>query len=214
MIGTLRARRKRRHELAYWRERAAAEGTLEHRHYEHFFTEHFGLDRGFYAGKRLLDVGCGPRGSLEWAVEAAERVGLDPLAGDYARLRGDTPTTMRWVTAGAEAMPFADGAFDVVSSLNSLDHVEDVDRAIAEIARVAAPGAALLVIVDVEHEPTATEPHRLGWDVVERLAADWDPVDVRRLARVGDTVLGSVLAGEPYRGEGPGVLSARLERRA
>jgi ubiquinone/menaquinone biosynthesis C-methylase UbiE len=213
VIGSvLRRRRKHRDELAYWSARAGEEGRLSGGHYEHFFTTHFGLDRGFYAGKRLLDVGCGPRGSLEWASEAAERVGLDPLAGDYARFRDGTET-MRYVAAGAERMPFADASFDVVSSLNSLDHVDDLDAAIAEIARVAAPGASLLLIVDVEHEPTTTEPQWLGWEILERFAPAWVQADVRRLARPDDTTLGSVLAGRPYGGSGPGVLSARLERR-
>jgi SAM-dependent methyltransferase len=213
VIGVLRRRRKQRDELAYWSARAQDEGRLAHGHYEHFFTSHFALTRDFYAGKRLLDVGCGPRGSLEWATEAAERVGLDPLAAEYARFR-DGSETMRYVAAGAERMPFEADSFDVVSSLNSLDHVDDLDGAIAEIARVAAPGAALLLIVDVEHEATTTEPHRLGWEILERFAPDWREADVRRLARPDDTTLGSVLAGESYGGDGPGVLSARLERRA
>ena len=29
------------------------------------------------------DIGCGPRGSLEWATMAAERVGLDPPVNKY-----------------------------------------------------------------------------------------------------------------------------------
>jgi SAM-dependent methyltransferase len=215
VIGAVRTtfarRRKHRDELAYWSARAGEEGRLSGGHYEHFFTAHAGLDRSFYDGKRLLDVGCGPRGSLEWAGNAAERVGLDPLADAYARFRDGTET-MTYVAAGAERMPFADASFDVVSSLNSLDHVDDLDAAIAEIARVAAPGAMLLLIVDVEHEATTTEPHELGWEILERFAPAWRAVDVRRLARPDDTTLGSVLAGEPYGGAGPGVLSARLER--
>jgi SAM-dependent methyltransferase len=214
MIAALRRRRrKHRDELAWWRGRAADEGRLAHGHYEHFYTEHFGLARSFYAGKRLLDVGCGPRGSLEWASEAAERVGLDPLAGAYTRFRDGTET-MRYVAAGAERMPFAAGAFDVVSSVNSLHHVDDLDAAIAEMGRVAAPGATLLLIVDVGHEPTTVEPHRLDWDILDRFAPPWSPVDVRRFARGDETVLGSLLAGEPCDGDGPGVLSARLERPA
>ena len=66
-------------ELAWWRGARERLGDLEAGipFYRWAFTEHFGLDPGFYRGKRLLDVGCGPRGSLEWADMAAERVGLD-----------------------------------------------------------------------------------------------------------------------------------------
>ena len=40
--------------------------------------KYFNLDKSFYKNKRILDVGCGPRGSLEWDDMALERVGLDP----------------------------------------------------------------------------------------------------------------------------------------
>jgi 2-polyprenyl-3-methyl-5-hydroxy-6-metoxy-1,4-benzoquinol methylase len=79
-------RRRAKHwlELRYWRQRATT--LTNNEHYAYFFTEHFGIDREFYAGKRILDIGCGPRGSLEWADEAAERVGADPLADEYLKL--------------------------------------------------------------------------------------------------------------------------------
>src|SRR5579871_2816719 len=43
------------------------------------------------------------------------------------------------------SLPFADGAFDLVCALDIIEHVEDEDEALAELARVAAPGATLLV---------------------------------------------------------------------
>src|ERR1700750_1603884 len=78
--------RKGEHELAYWRERTGIEGTLRNAHYETLYTDMFRVDRDFYRGKRVLDIGCGPRGSLEWAIEAQERVGLDPLVEQYKDL--------------------------------------------------------------------------------------------------------------------------------
>jgi SAM-dependent methyltransferase len=99
------------------------------------FTDLVGLDAGFYRGKAVLDIGCGPRGSLEWADEASRRVGLDPLADDYREL-GTDAHAMDYVAAGSEAMPFGDGEFDVVATINSLDHVDDLGRTVAEIKRV------------------------------------------------------------------------------
>ena len=147
-------------ELAYWQERKAEEGTLQASHYERFYTGHFELAREFFAGKRLLDIGCGPRGSLEWADMAAERVGLDPLVDNYRHL-GIDRHAMSYVSAGAEAMPFADGHFDVVSAFNALDHVDDLDAVIAEITRVTRTGGSLLLIVEIGHAPTPTEPQTL-----------------------------------------------------
>ena len=71
--------------MAYWRSRKAAEGVLTNSHYEFFFTAYFGSSADFYSGKRIFDVGCGPRGSLEWAEMTAERVGTDPLAYGLGR---------------------------------------------------------------------------------------------------------------------------------
>jgi SAM-dependent methyltransferase len=203
-------------EFAYWSERRANGGALEDgaHHYQSIYTEHFGLEPSFYDGKRLLDIGCGPRGSLTWAGTAAERVGLDPLVSRYATLQqGDHG--MDYVEAGAEAIPFPDGHFDVVSTINSLDHVEDVDRAIAEITRVTRSGGSLLLLVDVGHEPTPTEPHLLDWDLLERFRG-WMLVHRRDLERPSDNMLDNLWANRPFEhsdpAHRPGVLLARLER--
>ena len=95
---------KEKSELRYWRTRVREEGTLHNAHYERTFTNHFDLGRDFYAGKRVLDVGCGPRGSLEWAAVAAERVGLDPLADAYRKL-GSERHAMSYVSALTENVP-------------------------------------------------------------------------------------------------------------
>jgi SAM-dependent methyltransferase len=183
-IGRVRQIGKRRAELAYWRERRGLEGGLEGYHYERFFTEYFGLSRAFYAGKRVLDIGCGPRGTLEWADEAEARVGLDPLANEYRRL-GAAAHRMAYVAGSAERMPFAERSFDVIASFNSLDHVDSLDQAIGEITRVARPGALLLLLTDVGHDPTFTEPQTFGWDIVERFAPAWEPEWSKRIAKTG-----------------------------
>jgi SAM-dependent methyltransferase len=205
-------------ELAYWRERLAKQGPLEEgaHLYRLVFLDHFGLDESFYDGKRLLDIGCGPRGSLTWAAGAAERVGLDPLVAQYRQLQhGDHGMT--YVEAGAEAIPFNDGHFDVVSSVNSLDHVEDVDRAIAEISRVTRSGGTFLLLVDVGHEPTPTEPHELDWDLVDRFSTAWRVIERRGYERPSDNLHSNLQANIPFdhsrAGRRPGVLSARFERR-
>ncbi len=207
----LRERRdpKGAHELRFWRERRAAEGRLANAQFERFFTTQFGLDRDFYAGKRILDVGCGPRGSLEWATMADERVGVDPLVSQYRQL-GIDEHAMTYVEAGAEHLPFEDAHFDIVSTFNSLDHVDDVDAAIAELTRVARPGATGLLLVEVGHEPTVTEPQTLSWDIVDRFAG-WTVVAETRARLDSDhDVYGSWLRAAPWE-SGPGLLSARLQ---
>lgn len=159
-------RARRLFEYVFWARRRLADGMLRNAAYEFYFTSLFGLDRSFYVGKRMLDVGCGPRGSLEWATMAADRIGVDPLANAYRSL-GIGRHQMRYVTAASEALPFPAASFEVVSCINALDHVESVEKSISEIARVTSPGGSIIVVVEIDHEPTPTEPHTLERDVVD-----------------------------------------------
>jgi SAM-dependent methyltransferase len=208
------AHAKRLEELAYWQERVGAEGRLENWWYEAAFTAAFGLDRAFYDQKRLLDVGCGPRGSLEWADSAAERIGLDPLAAAYTRL-GVQQQNMRYVAARSEAMPFPDGYFDVVSAFNSLDHVDDLHATVRELSRVTRPGGTLLLVTDVNHPPTRAEPQSFGWEVLGLFTA-FRVEDERRLEKVGSGVYETLERNVPYDESNPaeryGTLAARLRR--
>lgn len=205
-------RRKREGELSFWHARKAEEGTLRNEHYERYFTGPFELETSFFDGKRMLDIGCGPRGSLEWAVNAARRVGLDPLVDDYRGL-GIGAHAMEYVCAPAERMPFADGSFDVVSSLNSLDHVDDVRRVAAEIKRALAPGGTFLLITEVGHEPRWEEPQDFGWEVLELFGPELEVVLERRYEH-GQHVYESVARAEPFDTENAtpraGILLARL----
>jgi SAM-dependent methyltransferase len=160
-------RAKYLYESLYWRRRKADEGRLRNDWYEALFTTSVGLERARYTGARILDIGCGPRGSLEWVDDAARRVGLDPLVPVYRRL-GIDQHQMEYVAAPAEAMPFPDASFDIVTSINSLDHVDELEASIEEITRVSAPGGLLLIVVEVGHTPTVAEPHRLDWDLARR----------------------------------------------
>jgi ubiquinone/menaquinone biosynthesis C-methylase UbiE len=163
---------KEHNELVYWKRRKAAEQTLANAHYKPFYTRHFGLTEQFYAGKSILDIGCGPRGSLEWADTAERRVGLDPLAREYLKLGADRHA-MQYVDGPSEAMPFPDRSFDVVCSFNSLDHVSDVADTISEIKRVTRSGGAFLLLVEVNHPATPCEPHMLRPHIVDKFAPEF-----------------------------------------
>lgn len=158
---------KQRFEWLFWWNVKRKEKELSGEHYEAFFTEHFGLEREFYEGKKLLDIGCGPRGSLDWAKQAAERIGLDPLADKYKTITSENSIT-ELLKGNAEEIPFEMEYFDVVSSFNSLDHVDDLDSVISEVKRVLKPGGTFLLISDIHKVPTLTEPSAFDWDIVKR----------------------------------------------
>lgn len=170
------------YEFAYWKSRQMEEGELANGWYEEVFTTRLWLDRASYQGKRVLDIGCGPRGSLEWADMAAERVGLDPLVPRYQHLGIDRHQT-RYVAAAAEAIPYPSGYFDIVTSINSLDHVDDVDLVMKEMKRVLAPGGTLALIVEIHPRPTIAEPHALPWDLTRRFGPELEVVAEHHLEK-------------------------------
>lgn len=201
------------YELAYWRSRQLEEGTLANDHYERIFTTLVGIERGFFSGKRILDVGSGPRGSLEWASDARERVCLDPLVDRYRAL-GIERHQATYCHAPAERIPYPAGHFDVVTSINSLDHVDDVERATAEISRVLAPGGLFLLAVEIHPRPTIAEPHALPWDFVHRLGPDMRIIEELHLERPAE---GHYLEGHtPFDHTDPtersGILLAKLSK--
>lgn len=203
---------KRTAELAYWRRRQVEEQVLANDWYRDAFTTAFGLDESFYVDKRILDVGCGPRGSLEWATMASERVGLDPLAKAYERLNGGVHG-MTYVAARSEKIPYPTGHFDVVSSVNSLDHVDDLGATIAEITRVTSGGGTVLILTNVNHPPTRTEPQSFSWGVLGRFGG-FEVAEERRL-EAGAGVVADALGNVPYDENAPphvGTLIARLVR--
>ncbi len=149
---------------------------------------------GVAAGSRVLDVGCGT-GVL--ARAASRRVGptglvagVDPNDGMLAVARGTCPG-VAWRSGTAEALPFDTGAFDRTVSQFSAMFFEDRARAVAEMARVTAPGGAVTLVTWCALARTP------GYDAMVSLVADelgagpadalrapfalGDPADVRAL---------------------------------
>jgi malonyl-CoA O-methyltransferase len=110
------------------------------------------------AGRRFLDIGCGTGRWLQWSVERGARAaGVDlsmPMLREAAR---KTESAGRVVHGDALRAPFRDACADVVISTLALGHLQPVGAAMAELARLAAPGAAVMV---TDFHPDAL---RRGW---------------------------------------------------
>src|SRR5256885_11003864 len=76
-------------------------------------------------------------------------VGIDPSQGAldtaiaHAQERG-LSQHIHYQQSYAEALPFADGSFSAIVCFDVLEHVQDLDATIGEIARVLAPGGVFV----------------------------------------------------------------------
>lgn len=82
---------------------------------------------------RVLDLGCGAGHSFA-ELAPRESVGVDL---DASALAGQPRET---VAADMRALPFGDGSFASVLAVQSIEHVGDPERVVAEALRVLAPG--------------------------------------------------------------------------
>lgn len=108
---------------------------------------------GDVAGRRILELGCGGgQCSIAFARQGATAVGLDlsdeqlAFARRLARQHGVSVDFLQGDAADLDR--FADASFDVVFSAYALQYVEAIERCLAGVARVLAPGGLLVFSLD------------------------------------------------------------------
>jgi 2-polyprenyl-6-hydroxyphenyl methylase / 3-demethylubiquinone-9 3-methyltransferase len=138
-------------------------------YYERVLLDRLGLDP---VRTPLLDIGCG--GGLiaeEFARMGFGVSGLDRSPGSIATAREharEQGYAIDYTVGGAETLPYADGSFGVVACCDVIEHVVDVDRVLAEAARVLRPGGVFLY-----DTPNRTWISKL---TTIKIAQDWTPV--------------------------------------
>jgi SAM-dependent methyltransferase len=94
-------------------------------------------------GARVLDIGC-DQGEFLRGVEGriGPSVGIDPVttpvAGPHFRLLAEP---------FREPLPFADGSFDAVVMLATLEHIRDKEPLARECRRLLVPGGRVIITV-------------------------------------------------------------------
>jgi SAM-dependent methyltransferase len=144
------------------------------------------LAEQFLGPGRVLDLGCGVGHSFE-RLGGRETVGVDV---DPEALAGQDRQTM---VADMRQLPFEDASFASVVAVQSIEHVPDPERAIAEAARVLESGGVAVFVT----------PNRLTLGLPDEVIdpyhyLEFDYAELRRLceAHFGDVeVLG--LFGSP-----------------
>lgn len=128
-----------------------------------FWSAPFGLlllDTIRYRKKlRVLDIGCGygfPMFELADRLGKGSEVhGLDPSHEAVEVLRAKiklrSVNNAFAVRAAGENMPFGNGVFDLITSNNGLNNVDDQGKVLAECFRVCKPGAQMVLTMNLPH---------------------------------------------------------------
>ena len=141
---------------------------------------------------RLLDAGCGSGRMLDELARYGRVCGVDLSSEAVAAARARGHDVIR---AAIEAMPFAAGAFDLVTCLDVIEHTPDDRVTLAELRRVTRPGGLLIATVPA---------YQALWswhDEVNRHYRRYDAPSLRATARaagwevVGDTHFNAMLLG-------------------
>src|SRR5579863_5660192 len=97
------------------------------------YHERLRIEREHFKGQRVLEVGSGPMAPIQQFSDCT-RYCVDPLVDVY--MAAGWPLyeyDAKFINTGGESMPYRDGFFDAVISVNALDHVDDFERTAHEM---------------------------------------------------------------------------------
>ncbi|MEK6276632.1 MAG: class I SAM-dependent methyltransferase [Actinomycetota bacterium] len=131
-------------------------------------------------GCLVLDVGCGPASDTLSLVHCASVCAVDPLLDVYREMQPFGWEFFKTLASvGAEELPFDDGEFHFAYCRNVLDHTQNADEVLREIARVLHPRGQLLLACDARHGRGGGPPHPYAWSIETletRVFGQFEPV--------------------------------------
>jgi len=136
------------------------------------------------AGRDVLDAACGVGyGSAHVGTTARSVLGVDVSeeAIAYAREHYSAPN-VSYAAMDVLALELGDASFDTVCSFETIEHVADAERAVAELARVLRDGGVLVVSTPQVRE-TTTSPAN-PYHRIEFSRADFEQLLGRHFERV------------------------------
>lgn len=108
----------------------------------------YGLAKPYCKGARVLDAACGEGyGSYlmkSWGAQSVDAIDIDEVSIALAKslFKSDG---LSYVQGTVEQLPFEDNLFDLVVSLETMEHVDNVDMFLAEAKRVLKPGGTIIL---------------------------------------------------------------------
>jgi O-antigen biosynthesis protein len=104
------------------------------------------------SSRRVLDAACGEgygTALLSVGARSATGVDVDERTVEHARSRHPGPD---FVAGDVRELPFRDDSFDLAVCFETIEHVPDPERVLAELRRVMAADALLLVSTPNKHQ--------------------------------------------------------------
>lgn len=115
-------------------------------HDEEYFNEYLLLIKHFVpVGSTILDFGCGTGQSTELiSCEGYHATGVDGSEKYITRAKIKFPDK-NFIVANANNLPFPDSSFDAVASLNTLEHLDNLEAGLKELARITKPKGLIII---------------------------------------------------------------------
>jgi ubiquinone/menaquinone biosynthesis C-methylase UbiE len=116
-------------------------GTIAWELYQVEHKQRYEWVTNYCAGKKVLDLACGTGYGSEILArnDASTVVGVD-ISADAVASKGKGLRGAFFLSADACKLPFSDHTFQVVVSFETIEHLENPERLLAEVARVLQSG--------------------------------------------------------------------------
>ena len=169
-----------------------------------------------WQGKDVLDLGCAGGFMAEAiATRGAQVTGIDPAAEAIAAARAHARTSnlrIGYDVGMGEALPYGDAGFDAVVCVDVLEHVADLHKVLAEVARTLRPGG-LFLFDTINRTPLARiATITVAEDILRLLPrGTHDPAMFIKPRELRSAMQGAALVPGAMTGLGPRGINRRLD---
>ena len=169
-----------------------------------------------WRGKAVLDLGCAGGFMAEaLAARGAKVTGIDPAAGAIAAAQDHAAKVGHSITYDVgvgEALPYGDAAFDAVVCVDVLEHVADLHRVLAEVARTLRPGGLFLFDTINRNLLARLATITVAEDILRLLPrGTHDPAMFIKPAELRAGLVNAGLVPGPFTGLGPRGINRRFD---